>query len=1692
MDAPHGYVRLLATKQGLGYLHPHTLPFDFVIDEIAHDFTDEYEDDENDIDDLTVVDHKMAANQPRVPAGSSAGGQFGSTGGGGAGGGAGGGTEVTSASESQSSASGVTSFDDLKARYEAEAPEVTTGGYFSDTYKEPITVTDVTLEVYRAGSAADSPRGIFFASDKAGADSYQVLHEGSVTKKYMVTVDKVLVAGHQNTVTQFLFKKTYQDLQYQMQRKYGSEGADVANRAFDKKIMGAAKKLGFKGIVYTRPAPPAKAELHLFSSKGLLEIKMAANQPRVPAGSSAGGQFGSAGGGAASGGAGGGGESSVDDAVQKLNALPLAGEGYRHFSNRDGPEIRMTEFGLHETPEGLRLYSPWIPDKVVVDKIKTEMVLDPSTMDIRYAQSSVVRAAVERKIRGTDTGLRVDTANPDVVKEDGVYYLQGGHHRAAASIMLTGTFKADVIEAKGRDKRGKRIWGKVEPATKMAANQPRVPAGSSAGGQFGSTGGAAGGGSAGAGGQTDTAEFKAWFGDSKVVDADGNPQVVYHGGGPHEGFDHEFIGAANMFGPGFYFSNDPAIADEFTGMQQGAIKPVFISIQNPMVIDWRAKVGEKLPVATIESLVKSSPYANPSSPQSASQQANTAKFVKDAITQYPNLDNYDAFALIGKQFYGQQFNDSTNHFESYLTKFTAATGYDGVIVKGPNTGRGTARVVVAFQPQQIKSSIGNSGAFDPTSRDITKMAANQPRVPAGSSAGGQFGSTGGGAGGGTAGGAGKQTDTAEFKAWFGDSKVVDADGNPVVVFHGTHKPIGATESPQDKSGIFFSSDADVANAYAVRFGNSLDGGEAYDKLRAKLIAQGVDKNEVQTAPEWQALQAITRIEGSQVAPVYLKISNPLVLDGNKAADAATTNRIKDSPAEHAKLKAQGYDGMIIHNVIDRPVIAYTAADAQLANKKASVFVVFSTTQIKSSIGNSGAFDPTSRDITKMAANQPRVPAGSSAGGQFGSTGGTAASGGAGGGMAASEALLTPTTGHYEMAPDRTVSPGNEAAVAYGKANSTLQEGENEGLVSPEIVALSDYVGSGYSETNNLIRANDGLYENLTGPMEASYLSLPREANGFVVGFNSSHTEATSILEDSIRTTYRNGLLEYKGSSRTIDASESAQALQHTGALARLVDNAPALQPTVVYRGVGGNSPGVRLTDMQEALNSGGTVKLNGFTSTSLNPHVAHDFSDNNDRSYVVAIVTRRGLVVNGGPTAGVLGESEVIIPHGTTFKVHAILPAAPGTFYRNKPVVQMIQVDAPATKMAANQPRVPAGSSAGGQFGSTSGSGAGAAGGGAEGSGGGTTEPTQITDEAEIEQAHREVEAWPNDGSYEQNMARELGLASLSDALAGDMLPAMTYVKRDANGKVVGVSQIDGESNARVTVIYLAVSPANQGQGLGRQMMAHAAEIAVDQGKGITLSPTGTAVPFYKKLGMKLAPVGARDEGTMSFSMMQAKDFYMRNAQKAARDILNAEIDSLEPISGLFAKPTTPATKMAANQPRVPAGSSAGGQFGSTSGAAAGDGIRQSGVAGAEVTLMHGTSYGSGLKILEEGFLPGEGGFVYATPKRDIAVQYGFSQAQREAIRLNFEDPNAKFAVVTLKTSIQGFKIDNPSEFTINDTWQWTRHGPVLPSEILRVEVFSAWDLTKPVEILLPKSLPATKQTPAIRTLFAVVMLRGN
>lgn len=78
---------------------------------------------------------------------------------------------------------------------------------------------------------------------------------------------------------------------------------------------------------------------------------------------------------------------------------------------------------------------------------------------------------------------------------------------------------------------------------------------------------------------TDTPQFKKWFGDSKVVDSDGAPAVVYHGTGA----------SFNKFSRGkstqgiFWFTSDKAAVDagEVGAQGRGRVLELYASLKNP-------------------------------------------------------------------------------------------------------------------------------------------------------------------------------------------------------------------------------------------------------------------------------------------------------------------------------------------------------------------------------------------------------------------------------------------------------------------------------------------------------------------------------------------------------------------------------------------------------------------------------------------------------------------------------------------------------------------------------------------------------------------------------------------------------------------------------------------------------------------------------------------------------------------------------------------------------------------------------------------------------------------------------------------------------------------------------------------------------------------------------------------------------
>lgn len=226
---------------------------------------------------------------------------------------------------------------------------------------------------------------------------------------------------------------------------------------------------------------------------------------------------------------------------------------------------------------------------------------------------------------------------------------------------------------------------------------------------------------------------------------------------------------------------------------------------------------------------------------------------------------------------------------------------------------------------RVMAALEKVKAYDPS----------QPRAPEGSAKGGQWVSTNG-------------IGSAAFKAWFGDSKVVDEDGAPLVVYKGMypydHTRETATDPGPAVTSIHRTSEFPAFNGDepGVRIAGFFG-----DKETANRFAQS----------------------RSSVFPVYLSIENPYTIDA-KGAPAGTTQFGPSGLAFRDAIRSGKYDGVIIRNTKD----------------EGTIYVAIKPTQIKSAIGNAGTFSPDDPDIAKAKgfdpSKHPRHEKGKAEGGQF--------------------------------------------------------------------------------------------------------------------------------------------------------------------------------------------------------------------------------------------------------------------------------------------------------------------------------------------------------------------------------------------------------------------------------------------------------------------------------------------------------------------------------------------------------------------------------------------------------------------------------------------------------------------------------------------------------------------------------------
>jgi len=173
-----------------------------------------------------------------------------------------------------------------------------------------------------------------------------------------------------------------------------------------------------------------------------------------------------------------------------------------------------------------------------------------------------------------------------------------------------------------------------------------------------------------------------------------------------------------------------------------------------------------------------------------------------------------------------------------------------------------------------------------------------------------------------------QTDTPAFRKWFGDSKVVDADGKPLVVYHGTADSFNVfdLDHPNRKdtgwlgTGVYATDSENMARSYS-----NLKAGSSEPSVM-KLYAR-IENPYYATIADKQRLQLISNRSGAQA--------------GRDAADAWTQS-----------LKDKGHDGVILE---------YKENQVGSANASKEI-VVFDPAGVKSATGNNGQFDGMNPDI----------------------------------------------------------------------------------------------------------------------------------------------------------------------------------------------------------------------------------------------------------------------------------------------------------------------------------------------------------------------------------------------------------------------------------------------------------------------------------------------------------------------------------------------------------------------------------------------------------------------------------------------------------------------------------------------------------------------------------------------------------
>ena len=191
--------------------------------------------------------------------------------------------------------------------------------------------------------------------------------------------------------------------------------------------------------------------------------------------------------------------------------------------------------------------------------------------------------------------------------------------------------------------------------------------------------------------EAQTPAFKRWFGESKVVNADGSPMVVYHGGR----FDESAEGVPSIPHEGMFFTEERYLAETYG--ETGQITEAFLKVENP----FEPTNPDHIDAPWVQDWINFWRDEDGWTDRVSGEEMSDYD-VKEMIAE-TRLANYDATGDLGL-------------WQDFLA--TAQVHHDGFMGRDPTENEDAPpRVVVVFEPNQIKS-VNNRGTFDIESPNV--------------------------------------------------------------------------------------------------------------------------------------------------------------------------------------------------------------------------------------------------------------------------------------------------------------------------------------------------------------------------------------------------------------------------------------------------------------------------------------------------------------------------------------------------------------------------------------------------------------------------------------------------------------------------------------------------------------------------------------------------------------------------------------------------------------------------------------------------------------------------------------------------------------------------------------------------------------------------------------------------------------